>query len=69
MSMYQHTTEYDCPHCSDTLEYAVGQKVAKCANCGSYFEWQPDYSFEEGSWRDCSSIVYTGYTEGMSANE
>lgn len=67
MSIY--TYERFCPHCDETIEFPEGKDVAKCPNCGSYFQANFDYSFDDGHWRDCTTLVYTGYTEGMSANE
>lgn len=63
------TRRYDCPHCGDDVYYKEKQQVSRCANCGSSFEVNDDYSFEDGSYRDCSTLTYTGYTEGREANE
>jgi DNA-directed RNA polymerase subunit RPC12/RpoP len=67
MSMYNY--ERFCSHCDETIEFPEGKNVAKCPNCGSYFKAEFDYSFEEGRYRDCTVLVYTGYVEGREASE
>lgn len=69
MTIYNY--ERFCPDCDDTIEFGLGKikDIAKCPNCGSYFQANFDYSFDDGHWRDCTTLTRMGYVEGREASE
>lgn len=49
--------QYDCPHCGTEFEIEDGVEEAKCECCKSLIAISPDFSFEEGRWRDCTTVL------------
>lgn len=49
---------YCCPSCDEEMAVLVGEDQAECPNpeCGKRWKIDFDYSFEDGNWRNCSTI-------------
>lgn len=64
----------ECPFCFEMLCFADakyhwpdhwGQYVMECENCHRKFDLFPDYSFEDGGWRNCSTFRPLKAIEGV----
>lgn len=52
--------DYDirfCPHCDEDLAIPADQDVIYCPYCDKTWSINYDYSFEEGRWRDCTTMT------------
>jgi hypothetical protein len=57
---------YECPFCldlsiepDDAINHGfpyIGQTIGECESCHAKVNIDFDYSFEDGSWRDCSTV-------------
>lgn len=47
---------YCCPNCDEELMVYIGGGEADCTECEMEWIIVPDYSFEEGRWRNCTTI-------------
>jgi C4-type Zn-finger protein len=57
---------HECPFCGDEIDAADyeyfwphhgGQSITRCVGCQRSFEVHADASFDDGAWRDCSTIT------------
>lgn len=54
--------EYDCPKCEYPIPVENDADEVQCPDCRLIWAVDSDYSFEEGQWRDKTSLRFK--TEG-----
>lgn len=52
-----HATTYTCPECEETIDCRYDAEVCECESCATRFKIDHDYSFEDGAWRNCSTLI------------
>lgn len=46
-----------CPNCDEDLKVPQGQDKVTCPECKKTWLLNFDYSFDEGSWRNCTTTT------------
>jgi len=49
-------TDRDCPVCEFPIPVPYDAEAVVCPDCHTVLQLDYDYSFDEGQWRDCTTM-------------
>ncbi len=58
-----------CPDCDGEVPILPGQDIADCPDCNTKWQICFDYSFDEGHWRNCSTMKKIEPRSGVNARQ
>jgi hypothetical protein len=53
-------TTCSCPTCDEDIDLDYSENQIECLDCGDVFRVNTDYDFEDGMWRNLSTLKKIG---------